>query len=37
MVKIWYRLIIKGLKAIADVPEKIRADVQKLLEPESEG
>lgn len=39
MVKIWYRLITKGLKTIADVPEKIRADVQALLESakESEG
>lgn len=39
MIKIWYRLITKGLKNIEDVPEKIRADVQALLEStkESEG
>lgn len=39
MAKIWYRLITKGLKNIADVPEKIKKEVQALLEStkESEG
>lgn len=31
MVKIYYNLIKKGLKTIDDVPESIRAEVQKLL------
>lgn len=34
MVKVWFRLIQKGLKTIEDVPEKLRADVQALLESE---
>jgi len=39
MAKIYYSLILKGKKTIEDVPEKIRADVQALLEStkESEG
>ena len=32
MAKIYYNLIKKGLKTIDDVPEKIRADVQALLD-----
>lgn len=36
MVKVYVSLIKKGLKTILDVPEKIRADVQALIE-ESEG
>lgn len=32
MAKIYYSLIKKGLKVIEDVPEKLRADVQKLLD-----
>lgn len=31
MAKIYYNLIKKGLKTIDDVPEKIRAEVQALL------
>ncbi len=34
MAKIWFRLIKKGLKKIEEVPEKLRADVQALLESE---
>lgn len=34
MVKVYVRLIQKGLKSISDVSEKIRADVQALLESE---
>jgi len=32
MIKIWFRAIQKGLKTISDVPERIRADVQALLD-----
>lgn len=32
MVKIYVALIRKGLKTIDDVPEKIRDEVEKLLE-----
>jgi len=32
MAKIYADLIRKGLKTIEDVPEKLRADVQKLLD-----
>ena len=32
MAKIYYSLIKKGLKTIEDVPEKIREEVQTLLE-----
>ena len=31
MAKIYAELIRKGLKTIDDVPEKIRAQVQKIL------
>lgn len=31
MAKIYAELIKKGLKTIEDVPEKIRAEVEKLL------
>lgn len=34
MAKIYYSLIKKGLKTIEDVPKKIRADVQALLDEE---
>lgn len=34
MVKVYYSLIKKGLKTIEDVPGKLRADVQALLESE---
>lgn len=34
MAKIYYSLIKKGLKTIEDVPEKLRQDVQTLLESE---
>lgn len=34
MIKVYYNLIKKGLKTISDVPEKIRANVQALLESE---
>ncbi len=34
MAKIYYNLIKKGLKTIEQVPEKIRPEVQKLLESE---
>lgn len=39
MIKIWYRLITKGLKNIEDVPTKYKKNVQALLEStkESEG
>ena len=32
MAKIYVALILKGLKTIDDVPEQLRAEVQKLLE-----
>lgn len=32
MAKIYYELIRKGLKTLEDVPEKIRAEVERLLE-----
>ena len=31
MAKVYADLIKKGLKTIDDVPEKLRADVEKLL------
>lgn len=34
MAKIYYNLIKKGLKTIDDVPERIRAEVQALLDSE---
>lgn len=36
MVQIYYNLIKKGLKTIDDVPEKIRSEVEKLLEKDGE-
>lgn len=35
MAKIYYNLIKKGIKTIEDVPEKIRADVEALLNEEN--
>ena len=32
MAKIYAALIRKGIKTIADVPERLREDVKKLLE-----
>lgn len=32
MAKVYYNLIIKGLKTIDDVPERLRAEVQELLD-----
>lgn len=32
MVKVYYELIIKGLKTIDDVPEKLKEEVQVLLD-----
>lgn len=34
MAKIYYELIKKGVKTLEKVPEKIRAEVEKLLESE---
>lgn len=34
MAKIYAELIRKGLKELKDVPEKLRAEVKKLLEAE---
>lgn len=31
MAKVYADLIIKGVKVIGDVPEKIKADVQEVL------
>lgn len=36
MIKIWYRLIEKGLKTIEDVPAKLKSGVQALLETREE-
>ena len=36
MAKIYYNLIKKGLKTIDDVPEKIKAAVQSLLDVDKE-
>lgn len=35
MAKVYYELIIKGLKTIDDVPEKLREQVQELLDSDS--
>lgn len=35
MAKIYAELIRKGLKTIAEVPARLRADVEKLLKGES--
>lgn len=32
MIKVYVRLIQKSLKSISDVPEKLRKDVQALLD-----
>ena len=32
MAQVYYRLIKKGIKTIEDVPKKIRAEVQALLD-----
>ena len=32
MAKIYYELIKKGLKTLDDVPERLRVEVEKLLE-----
>lgn len=32
MAKVYYNLIIKGLKTLDDVPEKWRANVEALLQ-----
>ncbi len=32
MIKVYYELIIKGLKTIDDVPEKLKQQVQELLD-----
>lgn len=34
MTKVWFRLIQKELKTIEDVPSKLKAEVQALLEQE---
>lgn len=34
MAKIYYNLIKKGLRTIDDVPERIRVEVQALLDAE---
>lgn len=31
MAKIYYSLILKGLKTIEDVPSKLKEDIRKLL------
>lgn len=31
MAKVYYNLILKGLKTIDDVPARLRAEVQALL------
>lgn len=36
MAKLYYNLIKKGLKTIDDVPDVWRADVQALLDAESQ-
>lgn len=35
MARVYYELIIKGLKTIDDVPEKLREQVQELLDSDS--
>jgi hypothetical protein len=32
MAKIYYELILKGLKTLDDVPQKLREEVRKMLE-----
>ena len=36
MAKIYVALILKGIKTIDDVPERLREEVEKLLEEEAE-
>ena len=36
MAEIYARLIKKGLKKLEDVPEKLRADVEKILNSEKD-
>lgn len=36
MAKVYAELIRKGLKTLEDVPQKIRAEVKKLLEADEE-
>lgn len=36
MAKIYYDLIKKGLKTLDDVPQRIRAEVEKMLEEDAE-
>ena len=35
MARVYVRLIKKGLKELKDVPERLRAEVEKLLESEN--
>lgn len=34
MIKIYFSLIRKGIKTLDDVPEKLRKEVEKLIEEE---
>lgn len=36
MAKVYANLIKKGLKTIEDVPEKLRAEVEKILQGETQ-
>lgn len=36
MAKIYYALILKGLKTLEDVPERLRAEVEALLNHDDE-
>lgn len=36
MAKVYASLIKKGLKTIEDVPEKLRAEVEKILQEETQ-
>ena len=36
MAKLYYNLIVKGLKTLDDVPEKWRSDVEELLNAEED-
>lgn len=36
MAKIYAALIAKGLKTLEDVPERLRAEVQRLLQEQEE-
>lgn len=37
MAKVYYNLIVKGLKTLDDVPEKWRAEVQEMLASTNDG